>query len=97
MKKLNSLLKDVDYKKIYGDENCPISSLSINLNETKDKSLFFIIKGQNFDGMNLFKDAYSKGAKAFISDRIFEHPDDITLVIVDNVRESLYKISRNFF
>ena len=97
MKKLNSLLKDVDYKKIFGDENCPISSLSINLSETKENSLFFIIKGQNFDGINLFKDAYSKGARVFISDRIFEHPDDITLVIVDDVREALYKISRNFF
>jgi|GEM_PF-1131400 len=97
MKKVNELLKDVDYKKIYGDSNSIINSLSINLNEIKENSLFFIIKGQSFDGLNLFKDAYLKGVKVFVSDRIFDHPDDSTLIIVDNVREALYKISKNFF
>lgn len=97
MKKLIDLLNGVNYKEIFGDKDSFISSLSINLNEVKENSLFFIIKGQNFDGINLFKDAYLKGAKAYISDRIFKHPEDTTLVIVNNVREALYKISKNFY
>ncbi|MGB9843199.1 MAG: Mur ligase family protein [Caldisericia bacterium] len=97
MKKLIDLLKGVDYKKIFGDENHLVNSLAIKLEEIKDDTLFFIIKGQSFDGMKNFNDAYLKGVRVFISDRKIESPLNSTYVIVDDVRETLYKISKNFY
>lgn len=97
MKKVIDLIKDIEVEKIYGDLENKVSSLSINLDEVKINSLFFVIKGSNFDGINLVKDAYLKGAKVFVSDRFFDYPQDTTLIIVNDTREALYKISKNFY
>lgn len=97
MKRVTDILKDVSFKEIIGKKDNFISTLSIRLNEVKENSLYFVIKGSNFDGIKNVNDAYNKGAKVFVSDRVFKIKEDSTLIIVEEPRDALYKISKNFY
>ena len=46
-----------------------ISDISINTRDLKKNSLFFAIKGKNFDGHNFVYDAFKKGAAAAIVEK----------------------------
>ncbi|MCX8095588.1 MAG: Mur ligase family protein [Caldisericia bacterium] len=97
MKKLSELLKNIEYKKVLNFFDRDIDNLAINLKEIKENSLYFIIKGRNYDGIKNFNKAYEYGVRSFISDREFEIPEDTTLIIVNETREALYKISKFFY
>lgn len=97
MKRLSEILKSVDYKKVINFFDLEIENLAIKIEEIKEKTLYFIIKGRTFDGIKNFDKAYNLGVRFYVSDREFDVPKDVTLIIVNDTREALYKISKNFY
>lgn len=93
MKRLSEILNFIDYKKVINFKDFEIENLAIRVEEIKEKTVYFLLKGKNYDGYKNYNRAYENGVKAFISDREFEIKDDSTLIVVDNVRDALYKIS----
>ena len=96
MKLLDSL-KDVNHKKICGNSEIEIKNISINSGDINEGDLFIAIKGFKFDGHDYIKEAVSRGASSLIVQREANIPPDVSQVIVDNTREVLPILCRNFY
>ncbi|MDI6861098.1 MAG: Mur ligase family protein [Caldisericia bacterium] len=93
MKRLSEILNVIDYKKVINFKDHEIENLAMRINEIKENTLYFLFKGRTYDGTKNYEEASINGVKAFISDREFEIKEDTTLIVVNNVRDVLYKIS----
>src|SRR4030042_4260294 len=95
--KLQGLLKNIDYKKIYGSTDMDIKSLSINSKNVMVNNLFIAIKGLKYDGHNFTEEAVSNGATALMVQRKVDVPSYITQVIVSSTRKILPVLCKNFY
>ena len=93
--KLSNLIKNVKTKEIIGTTDVEILSLSIDSRDIDKKSLFFCIKGENFDGHDFVLQAKTYGAKAIVCERRLD--TSLTQIIVDNVRSTMSYIMANFY
>jgi len=95
--RLQDLLKDIKYKKIYGSTDMDIKNISINSKNVLGNSLFVAIEGFKHDGHNFTGEAVSSGAVAVMVQRKLENLSHITQVIVNNTRKVLPVLCRNFY
>lgn len=79
--KLEELLKDIDYTLVGGDIDKEILSVENDSRKIKEGTLFFCIKGANFDGHKFASQAVNDGAYALVVE------DDVTLS-VDEIKNS---------
>ncbi len=96
MKSLVSLLKNTPHR-ISGVADAEISSVCYNSKNADVGSLFVCIKGARTDGHNYAKNAYDRGARAFVCERELSLPDDASIIIVPDSRAALADISAEFF
>ena len=92
--KLLELLKEVRVKNEY-DGNIEISSITKNSKTCENGCLFFVTKGENYDGYNFIKEAINLGAQVIVTDRLSKV--NCTQILVDDVLDAMSKISYNFF
>ena len=95
--RLEDLLKDLNYKKIYGSTDIWIKNLSINSKNVLPNSLFIAIEGFKRDGHNFTGEAIKNGAVAMLVQKKIEIPPDITQIVVSSTREALPILCRNFY
>ena len=76
--------------------NCPrhlrnikISDLTSDSREVKKNSLFFAIKGKNYDGFNFVNEAIKKGAAAIISSKKLKYKN--SLIISEKKLKNYYQ------
>lgn len=92
--KLSEMLKGV--KTINDiDFDMEITSITKNSKQVQKGSLFFAVKGENYDGYDFILDALESGAKVIVTDR--EYPSNVKQVIVSNVYSAMSKIAYNFY
>ena len=83
---------------LFGDKNSYISSYSKDTRVINRNDCYIGIKGENFDGNNLYEDAFNKGACACILEKKsvnnckFENIGK-TIILVDSAKEALKDIS----
>ncbi len=98
MKKLIEILKGIKILSSYGDLDKSINGITDNSNFVNKNFLFFAIEGNDFDGHKFIEDAISKGANTIVCTNI---PDNlikkITFIQVEDIRESVYNISSNYY
>ena len=98
MKKLIEILKGIKILSSYGDLDKSINGITDNSNFVNKNFLFFAIEGNDFDGHRFIEDAISKGANTIVCTKI---PDNlikhITFIQVEDIRESVYNISSNYY
>ncbi len=94
---LMNLLHGISYKKIYGDTEKEIENISINSKNKLDQSVFIAITGFKEDGHSYAGEAIKNGAVVLVAQRKVRARPEITQVIVDNTREALPLICRNFY
>lgn len=94
---LDNLLKEINYKKICGNTEMDIKSLSINSKNKSKNSLFIAIDGFKHNGHDYIKEAASNGAIASIVQKKVSAPLSMTMVMVDSTREVLPILCRNFY
>ena len=98
MKNLQNLLFKVPINSIYGNTNILIENLSYDSRKIKNKSIFFAIKGESYNGLDYVNESINKGAIAILCDSIPNKINKKTVyVIVDNVEIALGIISSNFY
>ncbi len=98
MKKLKELLNDVKIISSKGNLDIIVNNITDNSNDVNNNFLFFAIKGNDFDGHNYINDSILNGATSIICSKLpLEIQKDITYVLVEDIRESVYTISSNFF
>ncbi|MCL2631035.1 MAG: UDP-N-acetylmuramoyl-L-alanyl-D-glutamate--2,6-diaminopimelate ligase [Firmicutes bacterium] len=93
--KLERLLQNISTHKINAPLDSEISELTLNSNDIKKGSLFFAIRGGNFDGNNYINDAIASGASCVVTES--EPNESVPYVLVEDAREAMAKISGNFY
>ena len=105
MKTLLYIIEQTKYslsynRDVYGQTDVlalPVEDIVYNSTEARPNTVFFCIVGSKADGHNFAEQAYEKGVKIFVCERVLPLPDDAVQVVVENSRISLAKMSANFF
>ena len=99
---LKELLSAIDYTEIVNRsgisiDKTEISSLSSYSDNATENSLFVCISGSVTDGHGYAPEAYKRSCRVFVAERKIELPDDALIIIVNNSRVALAKLSAAFF
>ncbi len=95
--RLGSLLEVIDVEKVEHLKDHPVYALVWDSRQVVPGSIFFAIKGEITDGNRYIPDAISRGAVAIISEQAFVNPSKVTRIQVKDVRESLARLSKEFY
>ena len=98
MKNLIEILNDIKILSSHGEMNKLIGGITDNSKAVEEDFLFFAIEGNDFDGHKFIDDAISKGSNTIICSKLPARLNkNISYVLVEDIRESVYKISSNFY
>lgn len=94
--KLKELLKDVEIKKTYNEEDVEVTGVCYNSQKSEKGYVFVAIKGYATDGHKYVKSACEMGAAAVIAQ---EYTEGISVpqIIVEDSRIAEAQVSANFF
>ena len=98
---LAKILNGVSYKS-KGDISIEIKTIEDNSKKVKPGSMFFAIKGFDFDGNEFIDEAISNGAVALVLDvnsdlKGMKIPENITVILTSDARTALAVAACNFF
>lgn len=93
---LKFLIDTISAKEIFGNTNIDIKGLSYDSRKVSQDNIFFALKGSHADGTEFAKQAISKGANCIISETKIDNCE-CTNIVVDNVLDSMSKISAKFY
>ena len=88
-------MRPKDYM-IYGN-NKEISQISNDTRNIKPNSLYFCIKGENFNGEELASEAVKKGSVAIVSENKLNLDKSITQIIVPCARSAMSEMANKFY
>ena len=94
--KLSEILKDLSYT-CDNFCDCDITDIAYDSRKCGEGILFVCLVGAITDGHKYIQSAYDKGSRVFLCEREVDLPDDAMVIITDNTRSALAKISCNFF
>ena len=94
---LLKILKDVEILSVNGQVDIDIEDISYDSRKVKQNSMFLCIRGNTVDGHNYIYDGIQKGAIAILIDKKISYKKGITYIRVNNVKESMAIIGKNFF
>ena len=97
---LKRILEEVGYhpcENQSGISKCEIEDICFDSRKAGTGSLFFCLKGYKTDGHLYAPDAYDRGCRAFVTERILDLPDDAVQISVDNSRSFLSAVSDAFY
>ncbi|MBE5805712.1 MAG: UDP-N-acetylmuramoyl-tripeptide--D-alanyl-D-alanine ligase [Clostridiales bacterium] len=97
---IKDIIKICNAKLIYGNEEFECTDFSKDTRTIKDGDVYIGIKGENFDGNKLYKEAFEKGASVCIVQNInieeneYEKYKNKNLIVVEDTIEALQKIAK---
>ena len=99
---LKKLLAGIENFKTKGDVEIDIKKVVSNSKKVVPNSLFVAVRGYDFDGHQYVGEAIEKGATAVMLDmsadfKNIKIPNGITVIITDDTRKALAKVSCNYF
>ena len=93
---LQILINSIKVKEVIGNTNIEITGLSYDSRKISSGNIFFALNGAHTNGIEFVNQAISNGAICIISDTKINNCK-CTNIIVDNVLESMSKISAKFY
>lgn len=98
---LERLIRNLDFYLLHGSTDLEISDIFFDSREVKENGVFICLCGETVDGHDYIKDALQNGATVIIvedmSKTVFFYEKDITILIVDDTKAALAKISAEYF
>ncbi len=94
--KLSEILKGLSYT-CGNFIDCEINDIAYDSRKCGEDILFVCLVGAFADGHKYINSAYDKGSRVFLCEREVELPEDAIVIVTDNTRSALAKISCNFF
>ena len=99
---LKKLLVGIENFKVKGDVELDIKKVESNSKKIVPNSLFVAIQGYDFDGHEYIEEAVQNGATAVMLDmsadfKKIKMPKGVTVIITDDTRKALARVSCNFF
>ena len=80
---------------VIGIDNPDITSLSCDTSTVKPGSLFFCLKGQQYDGHDFFRKAIGDGAVAIVTEKQLD--TSLLQIVVPNCRIAMSVCAKNFY
>ena len=93
---LQELIGSINVKKVTGNTDINITGLSYDSRKVEAGNIFFALNGAHTNGIEFANQAISKGAVCVVSDTEINNAN-CTNIIVDNVLESMSKLSAKFY
>ncbi|WRU95259.1 Mur ligase family protein [Priestia filamentosa] len=94
---IRDVLQDIEFLLQPQIPHLEIRSISFNSKKVQNDSLFVAISGGQFDGHQYIEDAINRGAVAIVGEKEMKSPLPVPYFRVRNSRESLAKLSSNFY
>lgn len=94
--KLSEILKGLEFT-CSNFTDCEIKDIAYDSRKCGEGILFVCLVGAFTDGHKYIQSAYDKGSRFFLCEREVDLPEDAVVIITDNTRSALAKISCNFF
>ncbi|MCT4584948.1 MAG: UDP-N-acetylmuramoyl-L-alanyl-D-glutamate--2,6-diaminopimelate ligase [Peptostreptococcaceae bacterium] len=94
---LKEILDKLDYEFFKGDKNLDIKGLCYDSRMAKKGFAFFCVKGFLDDGNKYYDDAINNGAKLIVSQEKLELKEDISFLMVKDVRKFMSLFSNIFY
>lgn len=94
---LSTLIKQLEYTIIQGDENTEVTSLVYDSRKVSPGSVFVCLKGHNADGHLFASSAVELGARTLVVEDTIENIPGVTIVKVKNTRQALAYMSAAYF
>lgn len=98
--KLSDLTADLEYRLLQGTEDKDVESLVYFSEEARPGSLFFAVPGMDKNGIAFAAAAAERGALAAVTEEVWNPPQNLshlTVLRVENVRQTMAYISKQFF
>ena len=95
--KLDLVLEGVKFKLLKGSLDTVIKDIIYDSRQVIKNSAFICLKGIDTDGHKYINEAIKKGANTIILEDEIDIKEDVTVIKLDNTRESLGYLSSNFF
>jgi UDP-N-acetylmuramoyl-L-alanyl-D-glutamate--2,6-diaminopimelate ligase len=95
--RLSDLLHEIEIIEIKGDPDGEVRSISYHSGRCEEGGLFVAIPGLKTDGHTFIDDALAHGARFIIHERGFAPPPGVTAIRVQDSRQVLGRLARNFF
>ena len=93
--KLSKIISNVTSKQILNYEDCEIECITQNSKDVLPNSIFFCLKGNNFNGNDYALDAVNNGAKVIVAEDFL--PVEATIILVKDVRVAMAQMAKNFY
>lgn len=97
MRAARELLKDLKYKVVSGSIDLNVSELVYNTKKIRKECMFVCIKGATFDSHDVAGEAAENGASVIVAERPVDVPEGTTVVLVEDTRYALARISAAYF
>ncbi len=98
MKKLDKLLKEIPFTELIGSKDKWIATLQFDVEQVKEKDIFFAQIAYGIDGHQFIEHAIKQGANTIVCERFPEHiHTDVTYVKVENILVALSLIASNYY
>ena len=80
---------------VVGTDNPDVTNLSCDTSTVTQDSLFFCLKGQQYDGHNFFRKVIGDGAVAIVTERKLD--TSLLQIIVPSTRIAMSVCAKNFY
>ncbi len=98
---LKKLIKNLDYYVLQGSTDLDVSDIYFDTRKVKEQGIFVCLRGETKDGHDYVKEALLKGALVLIVEdlsktiEIYDH--EVTILLVEDTKDALAKISAEYF
>jgi len=95
--KLREIISKIDRESIAGDTDLEIQDICCDSRKAGKNSLFVAIRGFKTDGHQFVQEAYQRGARTFVVEKMIPLPSGAVLIKVPSSRKALAQISNIFY
>ena len=99
---MNEIFKDIEYEILKEGKKFEIKGIEYDSRKIKEDFIFVAMAGNTVDGHNFIQKAIDSGAKIIITEKNinileYKNADDISFVLVKNIRKKLGIIASNYY
>ena len=99
---MNEIFRDVEYEILKEGKKVEIKGLEYDSRKIKEDFVFVAMTGNTVDGNNFIQKAIDSGAKIIITEKNiniseYKNADDVSFVLVKNIRKKLGIIASNYY
>ena len=96
------IFKDVEYKILKDSKKFEIKGIEYDSRKIKKDFVFVAMSGSETDGHNFIQKAIDNGAKMIIAEKniniaTYKNADDVTFILVEDIRKKLGIIASNYY